>query len=215
MTAAQPIQTQAPPERLRMTYEEFLTWSGEDTHAEWVDGEVIEFMPPKLPHQTVASFLTNLLSLFVELYKLGRIVPAPFEVRLSDRSSREPDIFFVSTSRLGHLTEERMNGAPDLVVEVVSRDSVQRDHEDKYDEYEAVGVREYWIIDNRPRRLRAEFYALDEAGAFQPLPVVDGVVRSQGLPGFWLRVDWLWEDNPSLLRALAEIVGRDRLTALL
>jgi Uma2 family endonuclease len=215
MTAAQPTQTQSPPERLRMTYEEFLAWSDEDTRAEWVDGEVIELMPPKLSHQTIASFLANLLSLFVELFKLGRIVPAPFEVRLSDRSSREPDILFVSTDRLGQLTDECMNGAPDLVIEVVSKDSVQRDREDKFDEYEAAGVREYWIIDNRPRRRRAEFYTLDASGVFQPITVEDGILRSKALPGFWLRIEWLWEDNPNLLKALAEIVGRDRLTEML
>lgn len=199
-----------------MTYDQFLAWSNEDTRAEWVDGEVIEIMLPKLSHQTIAGFMANLLSLFAELFQLGRVVSAPFEVRLSNRSSREPDILFVATDHLRQLTDERMNGSPDLVIEVVSKDSVQRDREDKFDEYEAAGVREYWIVDNRPRRRSAEFYALDEAGRYQPIAIDgDGVVHSKVLPGLWLRIAWLWEDNPNPLKALAEIVGRDRLTEML
>lgn len=214
--ATQTHDVQKTPVRLQMTYEQFLEWSDEDKHAEWVEGEVTEFMPPKLLHQTIARFLVNLLSMFVEMFGLGRIVPAPFEVKLSDRSAREPDIIFVSNGRLDKLTDERMVGAPDLIVEIVSKDSVQCDTEDKFDEYEAAGVREYWIIDNRPRRRRAEFYSLDRNGEYQPMPVSeDGVFRSTVLPGFWLRVDWLWQENPDVLRALAEVIGPDRVAAAL
>ncbi|MCS6848229.1 MAG: Uma2 family endonuclease [Anaerolineae bacterium] len=217
MSAVTPTRDgRRPIAHLRMTYEQFLAWSDEDTHAEWVDGEVIQFMPPKLLHQAVANFLANLLSLFVEMLGLGRIISAPFEVRLSDHSSREPDIFFVSNDRLDRLTDERMDGAPDLIVEIVSKESVQRDTEDKFREYEAAGVREYWIIDNRPRRRRAEFYALDSNGKYQLIPVTkDGVFRSIVLPGFWLRTSWLWQERPDVLRALAEVIGPDQVAEAL
>jgi Uma2 family endonuclease len=194
---------------LRMTYQEFLEWSDEDTHAEWVNGEVIKFMPPKLPHQTLSHFLASLIGLFVEIFRLGRVLQAPFEIRLRN-SLREPDVFFIANEHLDRLTEDRVNGAPDLIIEIVSKDSMQRDTEDKFDEYEAEGVLEYWIIDNRPRRRRAEFYHLDASGVYQSIaPDVNGIYQSEVSPGFWLRVEWLWQDRPEAWRALREILGPD------
>ena len=87
---------------------------------------------------------------------------------------------------------------------------------DKFDEYEAAGVPEYWIIDNRPERRRAQFYQLDDSGQYQSvLPDAGGIYRSKALSGFWLRAAWLWEDEPDVLRAVAEIVGPDQVAQAL
>ncbi len=207
---------QAPPEegqRLRMSYEEFLAWSDEDTHAEWENGEVIVFMPPKTRHQQVVGFLYELLSLFVRFFRLGELLTAPFEMKLAPgKSSQEPDILFVAQEHLERLTEERLLGPADLVVEVVSDDSVYRDRVRKFREYQEAGVREYWVIDSRPGQERAEFWVLDAEGKYQPGVVdEDGVYRSAVLPGFWLRVDWLWQEElPDPLLTFAEIVGPSR-----
>ena len=83
-------------QRLRMSYEEFLAWADEDVHAEWVDGEVIIQMPPKEPHQRVVAFLIQLMGLFIQLYNLGRLLPAPFEMRAVPRWSSpraRPDLY--------------------------------------------------------------------------------------------------------------------------
>ena len=74
---------------------------------------------------------------------------------------------------------------------------------------EEAGVREYWIVDPRPGKERADFWVPDEAGRYQPMPIGDdGTYHAQTLTGFWLRVDWLWaEPPPDLLMAFAEIVG--------
>jgi Uma2 family endonuclease len=66
---------------LLMSYEEFLAWAGEDVHAEWVNGEVIVQMPPKEIHQNLIGFLHVLLRLFVQLFNLGKVYNAPFEMR--------------------------------------------------------------------------------------------------------------------------------------
>ncbi|MCK6626401.1 MAG: Uma2 family endonuclease [Anaerolineae bacterium] len=200
-----------------MSYEEFLAWAGEDTRAEWVNGEVITFMPPLNPHQTVIEFLYQLLNLFSSVFDLGRLRVAPFELKITpEGNSREPDLMFIAKAHLERLTTARVVGPPDLIIEVVSDDSTHRDRVDKFDEYEAGGVPEYWIIDNRPQRRRALFYQLDEQGQYQSVPVeADGIYRSAVLPGFWLRVEWLWAEQPDVLRALAEVIGPDRMAEAL
>lgn len=214
--------TKAPPEeerRLRMTYEEFLTWSDEDTHAEWVDGEVIIHMPPKTVHQDVAVFLASLLRFFVQFFRLGKILTAPYEMKIEPPTgpAREPDILFIGSENLGRITENKLEGPADLIVEIISDDSVSRDREKKFGEYQAAGVPEYWIIDPRPGKQSADFWLLDENGRYQPAAIEEGgVYRSTIIPGFWLRIDWLWADElPDLQRTFAEIVGPSRLMDVL
>ncbi len=185
------------PTRLTMSYEEFLEWSDEDTHAEWdaSTGEVIIQMPPKDIHQTTLSFLYELLSLFVRLFNLGKVGLAPFEVKLRPGgSSHEPDIFFVATANLERWTEDKLLGPADLIIEIISTDSVQRDRRDKFGEYAKAGVREYWIIDPRPGKHRADFFRLNEAGQYELYATEDDKrVTSEIIPGFWLHPAWLWQ----------------------
>jgi Uma2 family endonuclease len=204
--------TQGQP--LRMSYEEYLAWADEDVHAEWVNGEVIVQMPPKEPHQRVVAFLVQLMGLFIQLFQLGRLLPAPFEMRATpDGPAREPDLIFVAREHLDRLSQERLSGPADLVVEVISDDSVARDRADKFYEYQAAGVKEYWILDSRPGRERADFYVLDEKGRYRPVPPEsDGRYHSTVLPGFWLHVDWVTAaESPAVLTALAQVVGPQRL----
>jgi Uma2 family endonuclease len=138
---------------------------------------------------------------------------APFELKIHPESnSREPDLMFLANEHLDRLTYDRVSGAPDLIVEIVSGDSVSRDRVTKFDEYEAGGVPEYWILDNRPGRRRAQFYQLDERGEYRLMPIgADGIYRSRALPGFWLKVEWLWDEQPDELRAIAALIGPEKL----
>jgi Uma2 family endonuclease len=87
-----------------------------------------------------------------------------------------------------------MDGGPDLVVEVVSRDSRQRDHVDKKQVYQEAGVSEYWLID--PLQQRMEFYRLT-AGRYELVPLEHNrIFRSAVLESFWLDVEWLLADPP-------------------
>lgn len=203
------ITSKSPPEvahRLRMTYEEFLAWADEDVHAEWVDGEVIVFMPPRTRHQAVVYFLTRLLGAYVDFFHLGRLLFAPFEMRLSS-SAREPDILFVSQANLHRLTAERLDGPADLIVEVVSEDSVRRDRVQKFIEYQSAGVREYWLVDSQPE-VQPEFYFLNDEGRFEPAPIEEGLFRSRVLPGLWLKTEWLTASEMlDPLTTFADIVG--------
>lgn len=193
-----------------MSYEEFINNVDENAHAEWVNGETILFMPPLIRHQQIVGFLYAFLINFVQSYQLGEVLTAPTEMKVSpDSNAREPDILFIAQTHLDRLTEKRLMGPADLIVEVVSPESVYRDRSDKFDEYEAAGVREYWVVDARPGKERIDFWVLDENGRYRAaLPDENGVYHTTVIPGFKLKVDWLWAaEKPSPLLAFAEMAG--------
>ena len=203
------MQTALKTERLRMSYEEFLKWAGEDTYAEWVDGEVILLMPPKSAHQEIVLFLAYLLRTVSSLTGDTKVVVAPFEVFLPSRpSSREPDIIVITGERLQNLSNERFSGGPDLVVEVVSEDSVRRDRVEKFLEYEREAVREYWLIDSRPRHWGLSVFVLEQ-GSFVPMEENDeGWFESRVLPGFRVKRAWFsGEQLPDPASALHEMLS--------
>jgi len=180
--------------RIFMSYDDWLRWpEAESRQTEWVDGEVIVFVPPAVPHQHLLWFLGTLLGLFVRRRQLGTLLLAPFEMRLG-RVSREPDILFVAERHAERLTPQRLIGAADLAIEIISPDSVQRDRRVKLAEYAAARIPEYWLIDSRPGADGADFLTLTD-GVYEALPVDPlSRVRSRVLPGFWLDPEWLRRD---------------------
>jgi len=191
-----------PAQPRRMTYEEFLAWADEDTLAEWVNGEVVMTSPASDRHQEIVLFLGQIIGLYVEQQGSGRILISPFQMKL-ERSGREPDLLFVAREHLDRLKETYLDGPADLVVEIVSPESLGRDRGEKFYEYEQAGIPEYWLID--PQREQAEFYQLDERGRYRLIwPDAEGVYRSKVLEGFWLQVDWLWRP-PQVLEVLREL----------
>jgi len=191
------IESLPSPPILNMSYQEFLEWSDEDVHAEWVNDKVIIQMPAKLVHQMLVGFLYELLSFYVRLFDLGKVCLAPYEVKLTpEGSAREPDLFFVAKKNLNRLTEDRLIGAPDLVIEIVSKSSVKNDRDDKFNEYCDAGVHEYWIIDPRSNKQRADFYRLSKEGIYRLYATEeDEQVSSDILTGFCLRPAWLWKTD--------------------
>lgn len=159
-----------PAERTvgRMTFEEFLDWLDEDTWAEWVDGEVIVFAPASVRHQSLRDFLLIVLRSIAEATDAGIVLSAPFLMRLPTRpSGRAPDILFVRKEHLDRLRDTYLDGPADLVVEVVSPDSIGRDRGEKFVEYEAAGVPEYWLVD--PDRGQVEAYHRGTDGRYHPI----------------------------------------------
>lgn len=206
-TVQVPVQVKSPP---KITYEEFLARADEDAHVEWVNGEVIVHMTAKPLHQRILNFLNILLTQFVHFFELGEVFTAPMQMKATPQGpGREPDLLFVARDHLDRVLETHLDGPADLVIEIVSDESVSRDLDEKFFEYQDAGIPEYWIIDPRPRRKRAWFYRLDERGQYQPVPLTpEGVYRSAIVPGFWLNVNWLWgEELPDPLTTFAEIAG--------
>ena len=193
---------------VKASYEEYLALPHAGRLIEWVDGEAIYHMPPTPLHQRLVRFLTILLGQFVDLFSLGEMFPAPIELKCDPAGpSREPDLLFVAKAYSQRIGEKRIDGPADLVIEVVSDDSVARDYDEKFIEYQECGVSEYWIIDPRERRKRALFYQLSDAALLEAvMPGEGGIYRSKVVPGFWLKVAWLWElPDPQL--TFGEIAG--------
>lgn len=199
------IDRPKPRRKERMSYEAYLGLPDEGI-VEWVDGEVIYHVPPTPFHQSINFFLSALIGMFIKQLDLGQVLTTPVEVKLwPGGPSREPDIIFIGRDKLPQIDNKRFNGAPDLVVEIVSPGSVTIDRVDKFREYERAGVGEYWIIDPRPQKQQADFYVRDEQGLFTPVEIDDdGSYTSSLLPGFRLRIASLWQpEAANVQRALA------------
>ena len=113
----------------------------------------VEFLPmPTLSHQLIVLFLYEALKALVSAARLGRVVVAPYKVKLWEGKYREPDVIFVKREHLPRMGEQFSLGA-DLVIEVVSDQGRPRDLEIKRQEYAQAGIPEYWIVDPQLERI--------------------------------------------------------------
>ncbi len=180
-------------QRLPMTYDAWRTWEVEGIKSEWVEGEVIVFMPSTTRHGDLLSFLSTLFTAYVRFFDLGRLVTDSIEMHLSGRG-RVPDLLFVPTDQLPRLGETRLMGPAGLVIEIVSADSGARDRDEKKAEYAAAGVEEYWVVDGRVGERGAAFFRLGD-GAYESIPLDPaGRIWSTVVEGFWLDPAWLDQD---------------------
>lgn len=184
------------------TFESFIEWVDEDTSAEWEEGEVVFMSPASLRHQMLVGFLHSIIRAFVEHRELGKVLTAPFKMKIPGYGA-EPDVLVVLKENEGRLYNTFLDGPADLVIEVVSPESVERDRIKKFNDYEAAGVREYWIID--PNNNSFEFFRLADS-RYQSIVVNDDVISSKILPGLRLPLAWIRaEQQPHLLDALRAI----------
>ena len=107
---------------------------------------------------------------------------------------REPDLMIVLKTNPHELKDTYLDGAADICIEVVSEESIDRDHGEKFREYEVGGVPEYWIID--PLHDEARFYRLNDQGRYERQSEdAAGNYRTPTLPGLALHVPTLWQDE--------------------
>jgi Uma2 family endonuclease len=191
-----------------MSYETFLEWAPEGLQGEWVDGKGMIFVTSSERHVRFLLLFTNLLSAFVDAFQLGRVIPAPFQMRLGVRpSGREPDLMVVLTKNLDRVRRYWLEGPADFVIEFVSEHTADNDLRVKVGEFEAARVPEYVAVETREGRDGVYFYRLDEGGRLRTVePDRDGRLHSTVLPGFWFDPRWLMEDPlPTALALLRRI----------
>jgi len=137
----------AMPVDSRLTYDDLCLLPNDGKRYEIIEGDLFGTPAPITLHQRVVTRLVAALVVFVEKLRLGEVFAAPFDVVFSLFDVVEPDIVYVSKERASVLTEKNIQGAPDLVVEVLSESTQKIDRTTKLKLYAKFGVREYWILD--------------------------------------------------------------------
>ena len=132
---------------VRHTYQDYLALPNAADRCELIDGEYYAMPSPNEAHQDSVLMFAILLRRFVVNGGLGKVFIAPFDVILSPYDVFQPDVIFLSNERMRMRTGDNIRGAPDLVVEVLSPSTAERDRGVKRDRYARFGVREYWIAD--------------------------------------------------------------------
>ncbi|MCE2459026.1 MAG: Uma2 family endonuclease [Dehalococcoidia bacterium] len=130
----------------KLTYQDYANLEGDERY-ELLNGELILVASPNRGHQSASVRLLTRMHSFVEENDLGWVYCAPFDVLFTDTDVVQPDILFISREREHILTPANVQGAPDLIVEILSPSSSTRDWRSKRELYSAHGVREYWIVD--------------------------------------------------------------------
>ena len=131
---------------VRLTYQDYAN-TPDDERYELIDGELIMSAGPNLPHLKNQSELGHYIKSFVKLNDLGEVFYSDADIVLSDTDVLKPDLSFVSKERAHILTYANIQGAPDLVVEILSPSTARRDWGVKRELYAKHGVKEYWIAD--------------------------------------------------------------------
>lgn len=170
-----------------------------ENHCEWVDGTVIKMSPVHDKHDEITQYLITVFRAYFEKKPIAKLRHDPFVMRYNfesdgeiKRRNREPDIKIILNDNPNPLTPTYMDGAADICIEVVSRESIERDYAEKLHEYEQIGVQEYWIID--PLKKEARFYRLNENKAYV-LQTSNQTYTSLVLPRLQINLAALWQDN--------------------
>ena len=171
-----------------MTVADLETLPTDELHCyELIEGELYVSPAPGIPHQLVLHNLQLELGFYLRKHPVGTVVPGPNAV-LSNHTSVIPDIVFVTKDHWNSLVaDDRLNGPPDLVIEILSPGNWKRDLNTKRSLYGKFGVQEYWVVDVRNQALmifRLNGETLEEIQTIRD----DDRLESPLLPDFSIRV---------------------------
>jgi len=169
-----------------------LTELEEDVKAELIDGVMIVHSPEKTRHEQEFRFLFVLMNLFAYAERWGEVFGSMATVHLGECRKVKPDIVAVREERKQIITEEAIKGTPDLVVEIVSQSTRRYDFGEKRKVYEQAEVPEIWLVDFE--REQVTVFRKAKQG-YKSETKKSGILRSQVLKGFWLEVEWLWQEE--------------------
>ncbi|MBI4575782.1 MAG: Uma2 family endonuclease [Planctomycetes bacterium] len=172
--------------RTVLTYEDYREFPDDGYRHQLIGGRHHVTPAPVPHHQTVVLHIGAILMTHVRRYDLGRVYVSPIDVVLTRADVVQPDVVFVAKERLGIVGPSFIEGAPDLVVEVLSRSTRQIDLGLKRSVYEREGVRAYWVADPVDRSLTG--FALDAEGRYGPGRTVRGDRPFSGRPFPRLRI---------------------------
>ena len=173
--------------------------------AEFINGEVVFHSPATVKHLEVRERLSRLLGSYVDQNSLGRVMGEK-ALCVFPRNDYEPDVCFFGGEKAASLQpNQRKLPPPDFIAEVLSESTEERDRGDKFEDYAAHGVREYWIID--PAAEVIEQYCAQEGAYRLAMKSASGEVRSVVLPGFCVPVRALFDARLNL-EVLRTVLGQ-------
>ncbi len=179
---------------VKFTYDDYLIWDiGSEKRYELIRGEFFMSPAPNMWHQSVSRDIEFKIARFLEDSGLGKVFYAPCDVVLSNEDVVQPDIIFVSKENLHIITQDNIKGSPDLLIEIISKNSAQRDRIIKKKLYEKCGVHEYWLVNMDKKEI--EVLILNKGnyetyGVFQSQDTLSSVV----LKGFYFKVEEVFGD---------------------
>jgi len=195
-----------------VTEEVFDDLVDEDTKAELIDGVMIVHSPAVLEHEDLCSFLGGLMGFYADVKELGKVIASGNGiVHLATCRRVAPDIFFIRQERVPVPLPKEFDGAPDLVVEILSPSNRSDDLNDKRAAYREAGVGEIWFVDEEYRKVIVDRKQVGETrgvALYVEDVITEGKVASTVLRGFWADASWLWsEPLPNRMSCLQEILS--------
>ena len=189
-TATYAAQTEQSPVQGQWTYDDYARLPDDGMRYEVVRGELFISPAPRPLHQRVILRLSYLLNAFLVQHNSGEVLTAPIDVLLPKRLGDpvQPDIVVVASERQQIVGDLNIQGAPDLVIEVLSPTNAEHDRTLKYEIYAEAGVTEYWIVD--PHERTVEVFVLRDGGYEPRGRYGEGeTARSEILDGFTAAID--------------------------
>jgi Uma2 family endonuclease len=171
------------PKQGHWTYEHYAALDDGQRY-EIIDGVLYAMAPaPNWSHQRSVSRFFKWLSIHVEDTNQGEVLFAPFDVELAPDAVMQPDVMVVLNAHRDKIISSHMVGAPDLVVEVLSRSTAKHDRHEKRKAYARAGVPEYWIADPIARSIEV---LILEGGVYHSQGVFKGqeTLRSKVVPNY-------------------------------
>jgi len=176
---------------IKFTYEDYLHLP-DDKRYELVEGE-LKMVPSPTPfHQDILRRLLRILDEYVTTYNLGKVYISPIDVVLSQENVLQPDILFIFKDRINIVTDKNIQGAPDLIIEILLPTTEYQDREIKRKLYAKFGVKEYWLVNTQEKKI--EVMRLGQAG-FETVERYGkgNILKSSLLPGLEVNLKDIFE----------------------
>lgn len=150
-----PTSERPPAGKILLTYEDYLDLPNDRNRYEILEGELFVAPAPSPRYQLVSRNLQFAIHQFARQHTFGEVFAAPIDLILEATTVAQPDLVFVARDRLSIVTMKGVEGAPDLVIEILSPTTIKADRTTKARLYARHGIRHYWIVDPESRTLEA------------------------------------------------------------
>ena len=189
------------------TFDDFCALVQDGQKADLIDGVIYMASPDNTDANRLFMWVGGLVDDFAKETDQGEVFGSRVACRLDDKNAPEPDIIFVLKKHLHRIKRGHVLGSPDAAWEIVSPDSIDRDYNKKWKQYERAGIPEYWIIDELEEKVI--LLTLTKQGKYREVAPKNGELHSKVLKGFFLRPDWLWRKPlPKKTKILQEMLSR-------